>query len=87
MAFIDQLWRDWSPGYAAGHLAEVKDCLRDPANLSAAIGYYRAPADPSGTGGAGRYAAGERAALRPAGQPTLYRGSPVRQVNEPTVGQ
>ena len=45
MAFIDQLWRDWSPGYdAAGHLAEVKDCLRDPANLSAAIGYYGAPA-------------------------------------------
>ena len=44
-AFIDQLWRDWSPGYdATGHLAEVKDCLRDPANLSAAIGYYRAPA-------------------------------------------
>ncbi len=49
MAFIDQLWRDWSPGYdAAGHLAEVKDCLRDPANLSAAIGYYRAPAWPVG---------------------------------------
>ena len=73
MAFIDQLWRDWSPGYdAAGHLAAVKDCLRDPANLSAAIGYYRAPAGPSGTGEAGRYAAEDRAALRPAGQPTLY---------------
>jgi pimeloyl-ACP methyl ester carboxylesterase len=73
MAFVDQLWRDWSPGYdAAGHLAEVKDCLRDPANLSAAIGYYRAPAGPSGTGRAGRYPAEDRAALLPAGQPTLY---------------
>lgn len=60
MAFIDQLWRDWSPGYdAAGHLAQVKDCLRDPANLSAAIGYYRASAE-------------ERAALLSAGQPSLY---------------
>jgi pimeloyl-ACP methyl ester carboxylesterase len=73
MAFIDQLWRDWSPGYdAAGHLAEVKDCLRDPANLRAAIGYYRAPTGPSGTAGAGRYAAEDRAALLPAEQPTLY---------------
>jgi pimeloyl-ACP methyl ester carboxylesterase len=73
MAFIDQLWRDWSPGYdAAGHLAEVKDCLRDPANLRAAIGYYRAPTGPSGTGGAGRYAAEDRAVLLPAEQPTLY---------------
>jgi len=55
MALVDQLWRDWSPGYdAAGHLAEVKDRLRDPVNLNAAIGYYRAPAGPSGAGGAGR---------------------------------
>ena len=46
--------------------------MRDPANLSAAIGYYRAPTGPSGTGGAGRYAAEDRAALLPAGQPTLY---------------
>jgi pimeloyl-ACP methyl ester carboxylesterase len=42
MAFLDQLWADWSPGYrASGHLAAVKQCLRDPRNLSAAIGYYR----------------------------------------------
>ena len=34
---------DWSPGYeAAEDLAHVKDCLRDPANLTAALGYYRA---------------------------------------------
>ena len=43
LAFIDMLWRDWSPGYdASGDLARVKDSLRDPANLNAAIGYYRA---------------------------------------------
>jgi pimeloyl-ACP methyl ester carboxylesterase len=43
LAFIDGLWADWSPGYAASEdLAHVKDALRDPANLAAAIGYYRA---------------------------------------------
>src|SRR3546814_5976831 len=43
LAFIDRLWADWSPGYdASDDLPAVKDCLRDPANLSAALGYYRA---------------------------------------------
>ena len=43
LAFIDGLWADWSPGYdGAEDLAHVKDCLRDPANLAAALGYYRA---------------------------------------------
>jgi pimeloyl-ACP methyl ester carboxylesterase len=43
MAFLDRLWLDWSPGYEpTGHLAAVKKCLRDPENLTAAIGYYRA---------------------------------------------
>src|SRR5258708_13543615 len=43
IAFIDQLWQDWSPGYdAAADLAYAKDALRDPANLAAAVGYYRA---------------------------------------------
>ncbi len=43
MAFLDQLWGDWSPGYQPGaHLATVKQCLRNPENLAAAIGYYRA---------------------------------------------
>jgi pimeloyl-ACP methyl ester carboxylesterase len=43
MRFIENLWRDWSPSYDAGtDLAHVKDALRDPANLAAAIGYYRA---------------------------------------------
>lgn len=43
LAFINGLWADWSPGYAASEdLAHVKDALRDPANLAAALGYYRA---------------------------------------------
>jgi pimeloyl-ACP methyl ester carboxylesterase len=43
LAFIDGLWADWSPGYDAGEdLPRVKDALRDPANLAAALGYYRA---------------------------------------------
>jgi len=43
MAFLDRLWEDWSPGYdAAEDLSNVKRCLREPANLPAALGYYRA---------------------------------------------
>ncbi|MEY4339673.1 MAG: hypothetical protein RLZ14_1523, partial [Actinomycetota bacterium] len=43
LAFIDRIWADWSPGYdGTVDVAHVKDALRDPANLAAAIGYYRA---------------------------------------------
>jgi pimeloyl-ACP methyl ester carboxylesterase len=68
MAFLDRLWRDWSPGFDAGeHLALVKESLREPANLAAAIGYYRA------FGGAdGAYAEAAAAARGQAPQPTLY---------------
>jgi pimeloyl-ACP methyl ester carboxylesterase len=77
MAFIDRLWRDWSPGYdAAEHLAGVKDSLRQPANLRAAIGYYRAagaaPADGAAPGNAAPYSLEEQAARRRAERPTLY---------------
>jgi pimeloyl-ACP methyl ester carboxylesterase len=71
MAFIDGLWRDWSPGYDGSQdVAFVKDALRDPANLSAAIGYYRAmlgatPPDPV-------YAAEAAAMTQIAPQPTLF---------------
>src|SRR3954468_8554192 len=48
LEFIDRLWDDWSPGYDASvDLAHVKDALRDPANLSAALEYYRATLDPA----------------------------------------
>lgn len=53
LAFVDRLWAEWSPGYdAAEELPAVKEALRDPANLAAALGYYRAqlgttPHDPA----------------------------------------
>jgi pimeloyl-ACP methyl ester carboxylesterase len=77
MAFLDQLWRDWSPGFEPGeHLARVKECLREPANLAAAIGYYRATGDAGPAAGpaqiAARYAAEQQAVGRQAPQPTLY---------------
>ena len=84
MAFLDRLWADWSPGFSASdHLARIKDSLRDPANLAAAIGYYRAAGgyyralgieDPAGSpsDGAARYAAEQEAAGQQAPQPTLY---------------
>ena len=43
LAYIDMLWNDWSPGFdATEELALLKASLRDPANLQAALGYYRA---------------------------------------------
>jgi pimeloyl-ACP methyl ester carboxylesterase len=60
MAFLDELWRDWSPGFQPGeHLAQVKQSLRQPANLAAA-------------GAADRFAAEQQAVGRQAPQPTLY---------------
>jgi pimeloyl-ACP methyl ester carboxylesterase len=74
MSFLDKLWRDWSPGYQPGeHLARVKQCLAEPANLAAAVGYYRAAGAPGGAPGpVARYAAEGQAAGRQAPQPTLY---------------
>jgi len=62
LAFIDGLWSDWSPGYdASDDLPAVKNALRNPDNLMAAIGYYRAMFDPHGTPSSSDFA-----------QPTLY---------------
>jgi pimeloyl-ACP methyl ester carboxylesterase len=77
MAFIDKLWRDWSPGYEPGdHLAQVKESLREPANLAAAIGYYRAVGATGPTDGSPgpdtRYEGEQQAVGRQASQPTLY---------------
>lgn len=53
LAFIGGLWEDWSPGYDhAEDLDHVRRALGDPANLAAALGYYRAtlgdgPRDPA----------------------------------------
>jgi pimeloyl-ACP methyl ester carboxylesterase len=60
LKFVEHLWRDWSPSYdAAADLVHVKDSLGDPANLAAAIGYYRAMFSAGFAGGA-------------PSQPTLY---------------
>lgn len=68
LSFLGKLWRDWSPGYRPGeHLAGVKDSLREPANLAAALGYYRAVGQD-----AARYAGQQEAVGRQAPQPTLY---------------
>jgi len=41
-SFIDQLWRDWSPGYdGTWDVARVKESIGDPERIAAAIGYYR----------------------------------------------
>ncbi len=62
LAFVDGLWRDWSPSYdGTEDLVHVKASLRDPANLEAAIGYYRAMFRAGGGAGDG---------VPP--QPTLY---------------
>lgn len=71
LAFIDRLWGDWSPGYDASEdLPLVKDALRDPANLAAAIGYYRATFDP--TRQVPELAAEQAATNQMPSQPLLY---------------
>jgi len=49
MAFIDYLWQYWSvPGYEDhAHIAQVKQCLRQPGVLTTALAYYRAMFDPA----------------------------------------
>jgi pimeloyl-ACP methyl ester carboxylesterase len=47
MAFIDYLWQSWSvPGYEDHeHIAQVKQCLRQPGVVKTAMAYYRAMFD------------------------------------------
>jgi pimeloyl-ACP methyl ester carboxylesterase len=60
LRFIANLWHDWSPSYdATADIEHAKVALRDPANLSAAIGYYRAMFTTGGPAGSVE-------------QPTLY---------------
>src|SRR5207253_8705853 len=71
LAFIDGLWADWSPGHDGKEdVAHVKDCLRQPANIEAALGYYRAMFDPSRHDAA--LAAEQAATTQVPPQPTLY---------------
>lgn len=72
LAFIDRLWADWAPGYLdrAEDVERVKDSLRDPANMGAALGYYRATLGDGARDAA--YDAVETAGASPLPQPTLY---------------
>jgi pimeloyl-ACP methyl ester carboxylesterase len=71
LEFIARLWQDWSPGFdGTEDVDHVRDALREPANLSAAIGYYRAMFDDSSHDPA---LADEQAAVGAfPPQPTLY---------------
>jgi pimeloyl-ACP methyl ester carboxylesterase len=71
LAFVDLLWSDWSPGFDATEELELsKPSLRDPANLQAALGYYRAALGDAGEAPARAGIAA--AAQRFPPQPTLY---------------
>ena len=46
LEFIERLWGDWSPGYdCSADIGAVKDALREPAHLSAALHTYRSMYD------------------------------------------
>jgi pimeloyl-ACP methyl ester carboxylesterase len=71
LEFIDRLWADWSPGHdAADDVEAAKRCLRDPANLAAALGYYRAILGTTAPDPA--LADVQAATAAPTPQPTLY---------------
>lgn len=73
MAFIDHLWSEWSPGYdASDDLPAVKEALREPANLAAAIGYYRAMLSQVGVDSSPEMQALQSASAGPPPLPTLY---------------
>jgi pimeloyl-ACP methyl ester carboxylesterase len=70
-AFIDQLWRDWSPGYdGAWDIGRVKESIGDPEHIVAAISYYRAMFDPARQ--MPEFAEEQAAGLLPTPKPTLY---------------
>jgi pimeloyl-ACP methyl ester carboxylesterase len=71
LEFIARLWGDWSPGFDATEaLVSVKDALRDPANLTAALSTYRTMYDMSLV--PAELINHHLAALSPHPQPTLY---------------
>ncbi len=47
-AFLERLWRDWSPGwnFPPEEMAALKDTFRQPGVAEAALGYYRAMFNP-----------------------------------------
>lgn len=71
-AFIERLWRHWSPALdAPDDVARAKACLADAAHLGAALGYYRAALGTSHRDPALDQAQQHVSADSP-GQPVLY---------------
>ncbi|MCX7622014.1 MAG: alpha/beta hydrolase, partial [Acidimicrobiales bacterium] len=71
MEFIERLWAEWSPGYDASEdLGPVKDALRAPEHLTAALSTYRTMYDPSKQ--PPEFAPQAAAALNVPSQPVLY---------------
>lgn len=71
LEFIARLWADWSPGYDGREdVAHVRDSLRTSANLTSAIGYYRAMFNPEHL--QEKYAAIQASTFGVPSQPTLY---------------
>ena len=69
--FVARLWADWSPGYdATEDLGFVRTAIGDPANLAAALGYYRAALNPAAH--SPDLAEEQRASGAVPPQPTLY---------------
>ena len=68
-AFIEMLWRDWSPGWDSDpdDMATVKQTLAKPGVKAAALGYYRAAFDLASP----RREEGQRLANRPIVAPTF----------------
>jgi pimeloyl-ACP methyl ester carboxylesterase len=68
---VRRLWADWAPGFdATQDLARVADALPDRRRRAAALGYYRALAQPWRR--SREYAAEQRACLAAPAVPTLY---------------
>lgn len=72
-AFIERLWRDWSPGFEppADLLAEARAALSAPGSLEAALGYYRTLFNPAFLD-PGLTDLQDRITATPVGVPSLY---------------
>lgn len=72
LAFIEMIWRAWSPGFDSPEdIANAKRCIRETVNLQAALGYYRATLG-SGYRNPEHQPLQERVATDSPPQPTLY---------------
>lgn len=73
-AFIDLIWKDWSPGRPPDpdHVRAVKDCLGAEGVTAAAIGYYRATIGGNWAPTNEEEAAAQAAFIGSVSAPTMY---------------